>query len=109
MNLSSEIKGKTLIIKINEENIDIGNSIEFRESLAKEAEKAAEVIVLDMQAVKYIDSSGLGVLITFLRFVKDSSKFLKLANCQSKVVETLKSTRLDSEIPLFTSVEAAME
>lgn len=109
MDLKSEISGKALIIEVNAENIDIGNSIEFREALAAEAEKQSDIVVLDLKKVNYIDSSGLGVLITFLRFIKDGGRSLRLANCNDKVSETMKSTRLENEIPVFANLDEALK
>jgi anti-sigma B factor antagonist len=109
MNFSKTTKGSSLIIAINEENLDIGNSVEFREGLSKEVEDGKDTIILDMSKVNYIDSSGLGVLITFLKFNKDANRTLKLANCKPKVRDTMKSTKLDSEIPLFDSIDDALK
>jgi len=109
MNINSETKEKALIIKINEENIDITNAFEFREGLIKEAEKISDYIILNMSKINYIDSSGLGVLISFLRFVKDSNRELKLANCKTKVMETMKFTLLENEFPIFDNIENAMK
>ena len=108
MNLASEKKDGATIIHLNEEKIDIGNSIEFRSELSKHAETDSEMIILDMEKVTFIDSSGIGVLITFFHFSIDSNKVLKLANCQEKVIETMKTTKLDSKIPMFDSIDAAM-
>ena len=108
MNFSKTSKGSSLIITIKEENLDIGNSVEFREGLSKQVEEGKDNIILDMSNVNYIDSSGLGVLITFLKFNKDADRSLRLANCKTKVRDTMKSTKLDSEIPVFDSIDDAL-
>ena len=109
MNITSEKKDRNLIINLNEEKIDIGNSIEFRTELSKHAEADVDVLILNMQKVDFIDSSGIGVLITFFHYSVDSNKTLRLCNCQEKVVETMKTTKLDNKIPMFADVEAAMK
>ena len=108
MNIQAEKKNNATVLIIKEENIDIGNSVDFRDVLAKQTENEKHTIVLDMKGVKYIDSSGIGVLITFLRHTQDTDRFLKLANCNPKVVETMKTTRLDNEIPMFGTLEEAL-
>jgi anti-sigma B factor antagonist len=109
MKISSEKKGIALIIRVNEENIDISNAFEFREGLTKESEKSDYTIILDMSKIKYLDSSGLGVLITFLNDVRDNEKELKLANCSKKVMGTMKSTKLDDEFSLYDSLDDALK
>jgi anti-sigma B factor antagonist len=109
MDISSEINGKFLIIKINEETIDMGNSIEFREGLAKESEINSDYIILDLSKINYLDSSGIGGIITFFHYVKDNNKELKLANCSSKLKGTIKSSGIGKVIPIFDTIENAME
>ncbi|RME92950.1 MAG: anti-sigma factor antagonist [Candidatus Hydrogenedentota bacterium] len=108
MDLKTEKQGNATVIRVPESQIDIGNSVEFRDALAKASEGAEKIIVLDMKSVQHIDSSGIGVLITFLRHIQDEGGELRLASCGEKVLDTLKTTRLDSEIALFDSVDEAV-
>jgi len=109
MNINQSEKNGALILEVTVENLDIGNSVEFREELTNKSTTELTVIVLDLSNVAYIDSSGLGVLITFLKFVKENNKDLKLANCGKKVLETLENTRLIEELSLFNSVDEAIQ
>ncbi len=108
MNLKSENKGNATVISLDEDKIDIGNSIDFRNELSKHADKSGDTVIIDMNSVTFIDSSGIGVLITFFHYAIDSNKTLKLANCKPKVVETMKTTKLDNKIPMFDSIDAAL-
>jgi anti-sigma B factor antagonist len=110
MKFTKNIKGSALIITVEVDSLDLGNSVGFREGLAKEVEGAtSDLVVLDMSKVNYIDSSSLGVLITFLKFNKDAGRGLRLASCNKKVEDTMQSTKLVDEIPIYNTVEEAIK
>ncbi len=61
-----------------------------RENLAKGRKK----IVLNLAEITYIDSSGLGELVSGYRFVKSEGGEIKLLNLNKKVTDLLQITKL---------------
>ena len=53
-------------------------------------------IVLDLAKVSYIDSSGLGVLISAFKEAKNGGGFLKIINVNSSISGIFQMTRLDT-------------
>jgi anti-sigma B factor antagonist len=64
-------------------------------------------IVVDMKEIYYVDSSGLGALISALTKLKKSSGALRLACVDERVVKIMKLTRLDTIFPMDESVHEA--
>ena len=67
MELTGRIEGAdVLVVELREDNLDASNVREFREAMQSLMQDRAQV-VLDMAGVKFVDSSGLGALISCLR------------------------------------------
>ncbi len=67
MELNGRIEGNdVLVIELREDNLDASNVREFRDAIQSLMHERTRV-VLDMAGVKFVDSSGLGALISCLR------------------------------------------
>ena len=67
MELRARTEGKgVLVLELREDHLDAGNVREFRD-LAGSMIQDHSRVVLDMAGVKFVDSSGLGALISLLR------------------------------------------
>ena len=67
MELTNQIQGdNVLVIQIKEDNLDASNVRAFREGMQALIKDKTKV-VLDMSSLKFVDSSGLGALISCLR------------------------------------------
>ena len=72
MEIEQEYKkeDQILILKINGE-IDVSNITVFKETLLKGIEQKTPNILLDCEQLKYIDSTGLGVLVSLYKKDKE--------------------------------------
>lgn len=69
MELTGRIEGtNVLVIELREDNLDASNVRDFRDAVQSLMGERTRV-VLDMASVKFVDSSGLGALISCLRQV----------------------------------------
>jgi anti-sigma B factor antagonist len=87
-----ELKGKiedndVLVIALNEDNLDASNAREFKDAVQSMMHERTRV-VLDMSGVKFVDSSGLGALISCLRQLNGRKGDFKLC-AMSKTVRAL--------------------
>ncbi len=57
-------------------------------------------IELDLSSVEYIDSSGVGVLISLLKLQKKKGKSLKIRKVSTKVLNVLKLSSLSEVFEL---------
>lgn len=87
-----ELKGiiednDVLVIELREDNLDASNVREFKDAIQAVIHERTRV-VLDMSGVKFVDSSGLGALISCLRQLNTRRGDFKLCS-MSKTVRAL--------------------
>lgn len=63
--------------------------------------------ILNLPTVEHIDSSCIGVLVTFLQDLEHVRGRMALANCQQNVTFLFKVTRLDTVFMLYEDLEEA--
>ena len=88
--------------------IDITNSVELREIMLQQAEEGVRAIVLDLQAVRYVDSSGLSALVSVATSLEKVQGALVLCHVDSAVMKVLEMTRLTEYFLLETGRDAAI-
>lgn len=82
---------------------------ELNTTLHKLLEEEKKNVVVDLASVKFMNSSGLGMLIGGLTTMKNGGGDLKLANATEKIQSLLIITKLITIFEHFDSVEAAVE
>lgn len=82
---------------------------EFHDLLGKLLEEGKKNIVIDLGSVKFMNSTGLGMLISGYTSVKNKGGALKLANATEKINSLLVITKLITIFENFDSVDAAVE
>jgi len=88
--------------------VGIGEAEEFRATLERLAEKPWSLIVLDLGAMDFICSSGLGAIIsTHLRLRRHGGN-VKLARPPLSIRQVLETTRLNHLFGIYDSVQDAI-
>jgi anti-sigma B factor antagonist len=87
--------------------IDASNAMEFKKVLAPVV-SSSPCVILDMSAVKFIDSAGCGALITFLKQLKDTGGTLKLFAVQKQVRSVFELVRMHKIIDICNTREEAL-
>lgn len=84
---------------------------ELRSALLQLIENGSRKLILDLPAVEFIDSSGLGALVSALKRLKqsDAAADIRLAHVQPSVRAVLEIIRLHRVFSEFPSVEDAVE
>jgi anti-sigma B factor antagonist len=65
-------------------------------------------LVVDLHAVEFIDSSGIGTLISGLKAARQQGGDLRIANAGDQVRAVLKLTNLDRILAPYATVEEAL-
>lgn len=68
-----------------------------------------KLVVLDMSAVPYVSSMGIGSLLRFRHQVTTAGGRVALAALQKVVADTFKLSKIDKVLPMYDSVDAAMK
>ena len=87
-----------------EGDIDLAASPDLREVLRELSEQQPPLLVLDFEAVPYIDSSGLATLVEYVRNAKDYQGKLAIVSPNDRVRTVFELVRLDQLLPLHTSL-----
>lgn len=65
-------------------------------------------LVLDMDAVPFIDSTGIGVILLWHKGLKDAGGGLKLVRISAAVDQVFQLTRLNKVLEIYASEEEAL-
>jgi anti-sigma B factor antagonist len=87
MQTAVEQIGDVTIVTVIEEQLDAGNSDDFRQDLAPVL-KDCRKLVLDLGRVQFVDSRGCGAILSCLKQLSANSGDLKLCNV-TKYVRTV--------------------
>ena len=106
--LSANVSREPLaaIVRLSGE-IDIGTTASLRHVVQELLETDAESVVLDLSDVRFMDSSGVGVLVAAHRRAKARGVALTLRHPSTIVANVLKLTGVDQLIPIERAVSGA--
>ena len=82
-------------VMLNDEILSLVNQGLIKEFIAGEIGKGRKYFILDMKELNYINSSGLGILISILNKVKEAGGILKIQNLSDKIKHIFSITRLN--------------
>src|ERR1700733_6500009 len=88
--------------------LTLGESNIVREKIAQLAAAGKNKVVVDLGAVEYIDSTGLGILVICFTSLKKQGGALKLVNPNKRNVELLLLTKLHTVFEVFNEVQDAV-
>lgn len=108
MNLTIEQKGSAVLLIIHEERLDAHNSGELKAQMLKLFEDGKNNLVVDLQAVRFVDSSGLGALVSGFKNASSRNGSLKLSGLQLQVKSMFELTRLHRVFEIFADVDEAL-
>jgi len=81
----------------------------FRKRIDEAIEEEVVQIVVDMSRVSWMNSSGLGMLISGLTSLRSSGGDLRLASLSERIKRPLQITKLDTVFQQFASVRDAVQ
>ncbi len=84
----------------------VGNRHELKEKVLQALEQGERKLLVDFSNTGYIDSSGLGALVSLSKKIRESGGELKLAGLNEDLRTLFELTKLDT---LFTIVESPEE
>jgi anti-sigma B factor antagonist len=109
MQITSSMNGKVLVISITGELMAGQDSEKLRNMIDEAIINEHTDVVADMKAVTWMNSSGLGMLISALTSLRSAGGDLKLANLSDRIRRPMQITKLDTVFQDFTSIEDAVK
>jgi anti-sigma B factor antagonist len=99
--------GEAVCVVVPAGEIDLASAPLLKSHLLRLLDESYARFVIDLSAVSYLDSTGLGVLIAFARRLKDEG-LVVLAQPTRSVLTLLELTGLDASFKVFPTVEEAV-
>lgn len=109
MKIKTTEKYEAVIIELKGNVMGGDDTKDFNDLLHKLIDEGKTRIVVNLGDVKFMNSSGLGMLIGGLTTVKKSDGFYKLANVTDKIESLLIITKLITIFETYDSVDKALE
>ena len=107
MDLTKREIGRLRIVDVGEARIDAAVAIAFKDGMRALVEDAAGDVVLNLEHVTFIDSSGLGAIVAAKKMLGEGRR-LHLSGMQPPVDKVFRLTRMDSVFVIHPALDAAV-
>jgi len=108
LDLETSTQGGSSVISLRGE-IDVYTAPRLRQALIDLVSRGATDIVVDMDKVDFLDSTGLGVLVGGLKRVKSNEGDLRLVVTQDRIMKIFDITGLSKVFPIHGSLDEALQ
>jgi anti-sigma B factor antagonist len=103
-----EEHGEVVLIEVKEERLDAHNSGELKAQMLNLFEEGKNNLLVDLKEVRFVDSSGLGALVSGFKNASARSGNLKLSGLQPQVKSMFELTRLHRVFEIFPGAQEAL-
>jgi len=107
MELKTIVHGNILIVRCKG-NMDALTVAEFKKTVGKMIESGRKYVVLDLAGVEFLDSSGLGSMVSLLKLLRTKGGDIKLCGPNGMVRSVLELTRFHLLFDILDTVELAV-
>jgi anti-anti-sigma factor len=109
MNIELEHPNSDNVIVRPKGRIDVESAPTLRDQLKTIAESTPRLVIVDLNEVEFIDSSGLSALVSGLKALRQSGGSISLSRPHPQALTALRLTLLDRVFPIFPSIEEALD
>jgi anti-sigma B factor antagonist len=107
MNLETNPRGRYLVVTILENRLGADRALSFKESIIRLIDNGHRAFVVDFSQVTFIDSSGLGAILSIAKRLGTTGDIL-IAGTSETVGNMFKLTRMNRIFPMFATLEEAL-
>ncbi len=108
MQIETSKQENWVILNIKEARLDAHNSSDLKDSILKHLESGENHLVVDLSEVRFIDSSGLGALLSGYKNANLHQGSMVLAGLQPRVNSMFELTRLNRVFEIYRDVDEAL-
>jgi anti-sigma B factor antagonist len=101
-------QGEVVVVDVDGQLI-VGNRQELKQKVLDELEKGERKVLIDFSRTGYIDSSGLGVLVSLSKKIREQGGELRLANLNDDLKTLFELTKLDTLFQISDTKERALQ
>jgi anti-sigma B factor antagonist len=106
LDIKKEIDGDLCMLRIDGE-VDVYTAPRLKEELVGAIEDGCIHVVVDLEQVGFIDSSGLGVLVSALRRARERDGAVRIVCTRDNILKIFRITGLDKVFPIFGDIAEA--
>ncbi len=99
--------GGVLVVEVDGQLI-VGNRQELKQKVLDALEAGSKKFLIDFTKTGYIDSSGLGVLVSLSKKIRDEGGDLRLAGLNDDLKTLFELTKLDTLFAITDSADEAL-
>jgi anti-sigma B factor antagonist len=107
LSVTSRQEGDRTVISVTGE-IDVYTAPSLRERLNELVASGHYDLIVDMEGVEFLDSTGLGVLVGGLKRVRSHDGSLRLVCAQEKILKVFRITGLTKVFPIHATLAEAL-
>lgn len=105
MDLDCSRQDDALIVSVNANRIDSAVAIRFKDAVRGAARDGPKRVILDLQEVRFVDSSGLGAIVAVMKLLAPEQR-LELAALSPDVEKVFRLTRMDTVFEIHAKAGA---
>lgn len=105
MRLDIKTRNDRTAISVKEERLDAHNSGELKDKILRALQDGSRHVVVDLTDVKFIDSSGLGALLSGYKNANQRAGTLVLSGLQPRVLSMFELTRLNRVFEIYPRLQ----
>ncbi len=108
MGFSVSKQGDVTVVEV-EGQLIVGNRQELKQRVLEDLEGGARKFVVDFANTGYIDSSGLGVLVSLSKKIREQGGELRLSSLNEDLRTLFELTKLDTLFRIADDKDSALE
>lgn len=107
LSLKARAQDPFFVIEVGGE-VDVYTAPKLRETIVSAVDAGHRQLIIDVESVDFLDSTGLGVLVGSLKRVRADGGSLDIVCTHERILKIFDITGLDKVFGLHTSVDAAI-
>jgi anti-anti-sigma factor len=108
MSFTIKKEGDVIVVDV-EGQLIVGNRQELKQKVLDELERGGRKFLIDFSQTGYIDSSGLGVLVSLSKKIREQGGELRLANLNDDLKTLFELTKLDTLFQIADTRDRALQ
>jgi anti-sigma B factor antagonist len=106
LEIATEQDGSSCMLTLTGE-VDVYTAPQLKAQLVELIEGGCSNVVVNMESVSFIDSSGLGVLVSALRRARERDGIVRIVCTRENILKIFRITGLDKVFPIFADAAEA--
>ena len=108
MNIEEKKENGVLVVRVLDDRLDANVALDFRDEMVSYITAGENLIVVNLAAVDFVDSSGLGAIVSSFKKMDENGDIV--ISCAKETVKRLfKLTRMNKVFRMYDTEKEAVE